>query len=137
MTDKDLILDLCNIARDKALNLNGRQQEAMLSAIEIVREHTRTPTYGMSNYPTLLYKRFLDNSETYYNALIIAKVGITNELKEETEQLSCMIEYLRALYDTLTKPRQKMSSIHDDFISYIKGEINFVQIAKEVMQDDS
>lgn len=137
MTDKDLILDLCNIARNNAMNLNGRQQEAMLSAIEIVREHTRVPTYGMSNYPTLLYKRFLDNSETYYNALKIAKVGITSELKEETEQLSCMVEYLRALYDTLTKPEQKMPYIHDDFISYIKGEINFVQIAKEVMQDDS
>lgn len=95
------------------------------------------PTYGMTNYPTLMYKRHINNIKEYYKAVQTAKADIIENLTDETEQLNCMIEYLQALYSSLNKPAQKMSPLHDDIINYFKGEINFCQIAQEVMHDDS
>lgn len=96
-----------------------------------------TPTYGMTNYPTLKYKRLLDNVEPYYNAVLTAKAEITEQHHDPAERLDCMIEYLQTLYDSLTKVNHKTSVLHKDVISYFKGEINFCQIAQEVMRDDS
>lgn len=93
--------------------------------------------YGYTNYPTLKYKLLLDNVEPYYNAVLTAKADIMEQLHDPAERLDCMIEYLRALYDSLTKINHKISVLHEDIISYYKGEINFCQIAKEVMHDDS
>ena len=48
-----------------------------------------------------------------------------------------MEAYLGELFTSLTKPAHSMPFIYDDIISYIKGEIDFYDIAKEILEEDS
>lgn len=47
-----------------------------------------------------------------------------------------MEAYLGELFTSLTKPAHSMPFIYDDIISYIKGEIDFYNIAKEILEED-
>ena len=90
----------------------------------------------MENYPTLLFRRFIDNDEQTYNAVIIVKKDAVVYMPNKEDQIAYMEMYLRELFTSLTKPAHSMPFIYDDIISYIKGEINFYSIAKEIIEED-
>lgn len=93
-------------------------------------------TYGMTNHPTLMFKRFLNNGgEQYYNAVQTVKADITEYFEEPDDRLNCMIEYLKDLYSSINKPAHDMPYFHTDVINYFKGQINFCEIAKEILDD--
>ena len=91
----------------------------------------------MENYPTHLFKRFIDNDEQTYNAVIMVKKDAIGYMPNKEDQIAYMEEYLGELFTSLTKPAHSMPFIYDDIISYIKGEINFYSIAKEIIEEDS
>ena len=91
----------------------------------------------MENYPTHLFKRFIDNDEQTYNAVIMVKKDAIKNIPEEKERIIFMEAYLEELFTSLTKPAHSMPFIYDDIISYIKGEIDFYNIAKEILEEDS
>ena len=91
----------------------------------------------MENYPTHLFKRFIDNDEQTYNAVIMVKKNTIDYIPDKENQIVYMEEYLRELFTSLTKPAHSMPFIYDDIINYIKGEIDFYDIAKEILEEDS
>ena len=91
----------------------------------------------MENYPTYLFRRFIDNDEQTYNAVIMVKKDTIKNIPDKEDQIAYMEEYLRELFTSLTKPAHSMPFIYDDIISYIRGEIDFYNIAKEILEEDS
>ena len=61
----------------------------------------------------------------------------SRDIPEEKERIIFMETYLGELFTSLTKPAHSMPFIYDDIISYIKGEIDFYDIAKEILEEDS
>ena len=90
----------------------------------------------MENYPTYLFRRFIDNDEQTYNAVIMVKKDAIVYMPNKKDQIAYMEVYLGELFTSLTKPAHSMPFIYDDIISYIKGEINFYSIAKEIIEED-
>ena len=91
----------------------------------------------MENYPTYLFRRFINNDEQTYNAVIMVKKDTIEYMPNKEDQIAYMEEYLGELFTSLTKPAHSMPFIYDDIISYIKGEIDFYDIAKEILEEDS
>ena len=91
----------------------------------------------MENYPTYLFRRFIDNDEQTYNAVIMVKKDTIKNIPEEKERIIFMEAYLGELFTSLTKPAHSMPFIYDDIISYIKGEIDFYYLAKEILEEDN
>ena len=91
----------------------------------------------MESYPTYLFRRFIDNDEQTYNAVIMVKKNTIDYMPDKENQIVYMEEYLRELFTSLTKPAHSMPFIYDDIINYIKGEIDFYNIAKEILEEDS
>ena len=89
------------------------------------------------NYPTYLFRRFIDNDEQTYHAVIIVKNETMKYIPDKRDQIAFIEEYLRELFTSLTKTIQKMPFIYDEIISYIKGEIDFYETAKGILEEDS
>ena len=73
----------------------------------------------MENYPTYLFKRFIDNDEQTYNAVIMVKKDTIKNIPEEKERIIFMEAYLGELFTSLTKPAHSMPFIYDDIIRNI------------------
>jgi len=113
------------INKDNAIYNNFKQ--------EIIKDIKEENKYnGWSNYPTWVFKLWIDNDQYLYN-------DIYNYIKQNINKrfiISISIEYLQDIAEDMTQEQyNNKGSFTNDLIGYALNQINYNEIAQAIIED--